>query len=112
MNNALGAGLPILLILFAVVIVLLPMRARSRMALRQQQMQQALDVGTEIMTTSGLYGRIVRLDEETMQLEIAPGVVVTWARAAVGEVRGPGDGPEAGQTGAETSEETGGVAGA
>jgi preprotein translocase subunit YajC len=109
-NNAFGAVLPILLILFAVMIVLLPMRARSRMALRQQQLQQSLSVGTQIMTTSGLYGRIVGMDDDVLQLEIAPGLVVSWARAAVGEVRGPDRSAGTGQTG-DTSEETGGAAG-
>jgi preprotein translocase subunit YajC len=96
-NNSFGAALPLLLLGLAfVVLIVLPQRARSRLALQAQQLQQSLSVGTEIMTTSGLYGRITALDEKTIDLEIAPGVVVRWARAAVGEVRGPqpeGDGP-------------------
>jgi preprotein translocase subunit YajC len=80
---------PLLLILLLVVMVLMPMRARSRQALRVREMQSSLRVGTEIMTTSGLYGRITRLGEQTVNLEIAPGVTVEWARAAIAEVRGP-----------------------
>jgi preprotein translocase subunit YajC len=89
-NNSFGAALPLLLLGLAfVVLIVLPQRARSRVALRAQQLQQSLTIGTEIMTTSGLYGRITALDDTTMDLEISPGVVVRWARAAVGEVRGP-----------------------
>jgi preprotein translocase subunit YajC len=82
---------PLLLLLLFAVIFLLPMRARSRQAQRVREMQQSLTVGTEVMTTSGLYGRISRLGDQTIDLQIAPGVTVEWARAAIAEVRGPGE---------------------
>jgi preprotein translocase subunit YajC len=37
------------------------------------------------MTTSGMYGTIVALADNTVDLEIAPRVVTTWSRAAVRE---------------------------
>jgi preprotein translocase subunit YajC len=91
-SDTLGALLPLLLLALAfVVLVVLPMRARSRMTQQVRQMQASLTVGTEIMTTSGVYGRIVALDEQTADVEIAPGIVVRWARAAIGEVRRPAE---------------------
>lgn len=77
------------LILLAVVFLLLvvvPARRQMRTARAAQAMRAALTVDTEVMTTSGLYGRVVRLDERTADLEIATGVVVRFARAAIGEV--------------------------
>lgn len=77
------------LILLAVVFLLLvvvPARRQMRTARAAQAMRAALTVDTEVMTTSGLHGRVVHLDERTADLEIAPGVVVTFARAAIGEV--------------------------
>lgn len=77
------------LILLAVVFLLLvvvPARRQMRTARAAQAMRAALTVDTEVMTTSGLHGRVVQLDERTADLEIAPGVVVTFARAAIGEV--------------------------
>jgi preprotein translocase subunit YajC len=89
-NNTLRALLPLILLALAFyVLVVLPMRSRSRIAMQTRQMQESLSVGTEIMTTSGLYGRIVSLGDQTVELEIAPGIVVRWARAAIGEVRSP-----------------------
>jgi preprotein translocase subunit YajC len=80
--------LPLLILLVAFVFLIwLPMRQRSRMAQQTRQMQQSLTVGAEVMTTAGLYGRITGLSEETVNLEIAPGVVVEWARAAIREIR-------------------------
>jgi preprotein translocase subunit YajC len=81
---------PILLIALAfVLLVVLPGRARARQAQGIQQMQRSLEVGTEVMTSSGLYGRIVRLGADDIDLEIAPGVVTTWALLAIREVKSP-----------------------
>ena len=71
-----------------VVLVVLPMRSRSRQLAATRQMQAALSVGDEVMTTSGLHARVVGIGDDTVELEISPGVVVRWARAAIAEIRG------------------------
>jgi len=35
------------------------------------------------MTTGGLFGRITRLDQDTFELEVAPGTTLRFARLAV-----------------------------
>jgi len=42
-----------------------------------------------VMTTSGLHGTIAGLGDKTVDIEIAPGVVVTFARPAILEIRKP-----------------------
>ena len=39
-----------------------------------------------MLTTSGIYGRIVRLGDDDADLEIAPGTVIRVARGAIGQV--------------------------
>ena len=97
MGDSAGALLPLLLLGLAfVVLIVLPMRTRSRALAQTRQLQAGLTVGTDVMTTSGLYGRIVGLADDAVDLEISPGVVVRWARAAIAEIRGPsGDQPAA-----------------
>ena len=80
------------LILIALVILMLfvlPARQRKRMQAQAQQLQESLQVGTQVMTTSGLYGTVARKGDDTVDLEISPGVVVTFVRRAVLEVRKP-----------------------
>jgi preprotein translocase subunit YajC len=48
-----------------------------------EALQSQLAEGDEIMTTGGLFGRITRLERDTLDLEIAPGTVVRFARGAV-----------------------------
>jgi preprotein translocase subunit YajC len=79
---------PLLFIAIAVVFLLvLPMRQRNRALQQARLLQDSLGVGTEVMTTSGLYGTVVGLGEDTIELEISPGVTVRWAKAAVAEVK-------------------------
>ena len=74
-------------LIFAIVIVgLLAFSARARRRQAQAQLERAerISVGSEVMTTSGLYGTVVaRNDDETVLLSIAPGVEVKWALAAL-----------------------------
>jgi preprotein translocase subunit YajC len=80
----------ITLIVFIVVIIGLlgfSARARRRQAQAQQDRAERIGVGSEVMTTSGLYGTVVaRNDDETVVLAIAPGVEVKWALAALRDV--------------------------
>lgn len=90
MGESAGALLPLIILAGAfVVLVVLPMRSRSRALAKTREMQAGLAVGTEVMTTSGLFGRIAGLEDDAVDLEIAPGVVVRWARAAIAEIRSP-----------------------
>jgi preprotein translocase subunit YajC len=78
---------PFVLMALAVLLFVLPARARKRVQAQAQAMQNSLTFGTAVMTTSGLHGTVAGLGEGTVDLEIAPGVVVTFARQAILEVR-------------------------
>lgn len=93
----------VLLALAFVVLIVLPMRTRNRQLQQARQMQAGLTVGTDVMTTSGMFGRVVALADDTVDLEVAPGVVVRWARAAVAEVRSPQAGSPGGTDSAAPS---------
>jgi preprotein translocase subunit YajC len=80
---------PLILIAVFVVLIILPARQRKKIQERQTAMQNSLAVGTPVMTTAGLHGTVAGLGEKTVDLEVAPGVVVTFARQAILEVRTP-----------------------
>jgi preprotein translocase subunit YajC len=60
--------------------VLRPQRRRSS---EQLQMQDSLRVGDEVITAGGIRGYVRQLDEEVLNVEIAPDVVVRLDRRAV-----------------------------
>ncbi len=79
----------VLLAVMLVVLIVLPARQRKRMQAQAAAMQASLEIGTPVMTTSGLHGTVAALGDTTVDLEIAPGVVVTFVRQAILEVRRP-----------------------
>lgn len=78
------------LIAFAVIIILFigyAGRARRKQQAVQTAMVERIGVGTEVMTTSGLYGTVVAKNpDDTVQLSIAAGVEVKWELAALRDV--------------------------
>ena len=71
----------IVLLGLAWAFVILPQQRRVK---AHRSFVDALSVGDEVVTTAGVYGTIVDLDDETVRLRIAPRVDITLARLAVG----------------------------
>ncbi len=72
-----------LVVLLPLMLLIFRQRKQQRAYLEQQG---RIAVGQDIMTTAGLYARVVEIDGEIMVLEIAPGFRVRWAKAAVGTI--------------------------
>lgn len=77
-----------LAVLVAAFFFLIVMPQRRRMTAHRALMA-ALRPGDDVVTTGGLYGSIRGLDESTVDLEIAPGIVVMVARGAIAGLAGP-----------------------
>jgi preprotein translocase subunit YajC len=90
------------LVLIVLVFWLLIVRPQRR---RQQALattQASLGLGSEVMLGSGIFGRVASLDDETVQLEVAPGTVVKVSRQAI--VRVLDDGVEPGPAAQDPTE--------
>lgn len=82
-GTPLGLLLPLLLLGAFFFFVVRPQRARQR---QFSSTQASLAEGQEVVTTAGLYGRLAEVAPEFVLLEVAPGVRVKVARAAVASV--------------------------
>ncbi|MBB4745537.1 preprotein translocase subunit YajC [Actinoplanes octamycinicus] len=60
-----------------------PQQKRRREAM---EMQNKLGAGDEIVTIGGLHGTVVAAEDDVVTLEIAPDVVVRFARPAIARV--------------------------
>ena len=69
----------VLFVLFWLVVI----RPQRRRQVEQSRMIETLDVGDEIVTAGGLYGRVLGLGDDELLVEIAPGTNVRVARRAV-----------------------------
>ena len=86
MNSAFTQLIPFALILgIFYFLILLPMKRRQK---KIQEFQESLKVGDKIVTTGGLYGKVTRVTDKTLQVEIADRVRVEISRAAVAGYQG------------------------
>lgn len=75
------ALLPLLLLIPLWFLLVRPQQRRVR---AQQAMVRSLQVGDDILTSSGIYGSIVDLDDEVVTLQVADDVRLRIARMAIG----------------------------
>jgi preprotein translocase subunit YajC len=61
-------------------VLVLPMRKRQQ---KVQAFLQALKVGDRVVTSGGIYGSITKVNDQSIQLQIANNVRVEVSRAAV-----------------------------
>ena len=79
-------GLPILMFGAIAVMMVFSSRNKKKMALKAKELQEAIVPGTRVMTTSGMHATVSAVADDTIELEIAPGIYTTWVRAAVREI--------------------------
>jgi preprotein translocase subunit YajC len=79
-GDALTSLLPLVLIF--IVFYFLLIRPQSKKAKEHKQMVEALAKGDEIVTNGGLLGRITKVGDNFVELEVAEGVTVKVQRQA------------------------------
>jgi preprotein translocase subunit YajC len=67
------------------LIVLMPMQRRQK---KVKEFQESLKVGERVITTSGIYGVITKVDGTSVQIQIADKVRIDVARASIGGYQG------------------------
>ena len=80
-----GSGLGYLLVLLLPFLLLIfIVFSQRRRAQQVQALQASLAVGDEVVTTSGLYGTIVALDDAVVTLDTGAGTTLRYDRRAIG----------------------------
>jgi preprotein translocase subunit YajC len=66
-------------------IILLPMRRKQQ---KVQQFLESLKVGDRVITTGGIYGQVMKLGEQSIQLQIADKLRIEVAKVSIGGYQG------------------------
>jgi len=82
-----------LLITFGLMwaLLILPQQRRMR---QHQAVIASLEVGDEVVTAGGVYGTVVGVAEETLSVEVAPGIILQVLRKAVTQRVAPAESAE------------------
>jgi preprotein translocase subunit YajC len=85
--KALSSALPLILLVGA--FYLLVLRPNKKRQADAAKLKNSIAVGQRVVTTSGAFGTIVGVTDETFELEMSPGVTVSWLKAAISRVIPP-----------------------
>jgi len=83
-GSLVGLALPLLMIVGFYFLLIRPQRSRQR---AQQALLSSIELGDEVMTTGGIFGKIVEIDEDegVLTVEIAPGTRVRMLRNGIAQ---------------------------
>lgn len=91
-----GLELLLPLMIVALLALMFVQSSKQRKAVKAlQSMQDSLAVGDHVLTTSGLHATIASIGEDTLVLEVAPGVRTQWDRRVIREKLDSGTAPGA-----------------
>jgi len=89
-NGLFGPGSPLIqLAPFAMILIVfyfLLVRPQQRKARETQEMLDSLRVNDDVVTTGGIHGKIVRLADKLVVVEVAPKVQIRVDRPAIAQV--------------------------
>ena len=92
MGMTLEGGSPLLqLVPFVLIlaifyfIILLPSKRKQQ---KVQEFVDSLKVNDKVITTSGIFGQIMKVDEQSVQLQVADKVSIKVSKAAIGGIQG------------------------
>jgi preprotein translocase subunit YajC len=66
-------------------IVIVPNKKQQK---KVQEFIEGLKVNDKVITTSGIFGQVMRLDEQSVQLQVADKVNIKVSKAAIGGYQG------------------------
>ncbi len=80
-----GSNLTFLLslVLMVAIFYFLLIRPQQRRARQQRSLVESLDVGDEVVTIGGLFGRIMEVDEESVMIDAGAGTRLRFLKQAV-----------------------------
>jgi preprotein translocase subunit YajC len=83
-ENTLLTFLPMVAIF--IVFYFLLIRPQQKKQKEARAMLESLEKGNEVVTTGGILGRIVKLDEQYATVEVAPNVQMTVQRGSISQL--------------------------
>jgi preprotein translocase subunit YajC len=80
-----GGALSVLIFLVPIGLLFFMMRNQRKRMAEQQTLQQGVEVGDDVLTSSGMFGTVVDIDpdDDTIWVEIAPGTRVHMVRGGI-----------------------------
>ncbi|MGW4808893.1 preprotein translocase subunit YajC [Kitasatospora sp. NPDC004272] len=79
----------LIILILPLLAIFLMMRSQKKRQAQTQSMQSALQPGSGVRTIGGMYALVKAVNDETVELEVAPGVVAHYTKGAIAAVLEP-----------------------
>jgi preprotein translocase subunit YajC len=90
--NMLGALLPFVLVfVIFYLLIIMPQRKKQK---KHMEMVENLKPGDQIITSAGIFGTVMGVQKDRIEVKIASNVKIDITKSAVGVILGSGDKPE------------------
>lgn len=76
--------------LFFVIIYFIVIRPQRKQQKELKERQDALKIGDEVITNSGIYGTVRAVKDDTIKLEIASGTIIKIAKTCIVQTQAKG----------------------
>jgi preprotein translocase subunit YajC len=83
-----GPGFLLIIVAFAFLYFVI-VRPQKKRQLQARALISSLEVGVEVVTAGGIYGRVTELHDDDVMIEIAPQLSVRVARRAIASILPP-----------------------
>lgn len=81
-----GLDLLLMLVIFGAILYFLMIRPQQKRMREHQEMVNAVEPGTRVLLTSGIYATVLHMGEHQMIVEVAPGVEITVVKGHISRV--------------------------
>lgn len=82
-GGGMGGSTMWLLIAFLVIMWVLMMRPQRKKEKEEQQFRNALKKGDRVVFSGGIYGKVHNVEEHTVDVEVANGVIMTVEKGMI-----------------------------
>ncbi|QKW24112.1 preprotein translocase subunit YajC [Kitasatospora sp. NA04385] len=79
----------LIILILPLLAIFLMFRSQKKRQAQAQSMQSALQPGSGVRTIGGMYALVKAVNDETVELEVAPGVVAHYTKGAIAAVLEP-----------------------
>jgi preprotein translocase subunit YajC len=76
----------LIILLLPIAAIFLMFRSQKKRQAQAQQMQSAMEPGSAVRTIGGMYALVKSVNDGSVELEIAPGVVAHFSKSAIAAV--------------------------
>lgn len=79
-----GLSSIIFLVFLIGIFYLMLIRPQRKRVEQHRKLIESVDVGDEVITIGGMYGRVKAIGDEEIELEVSPGTSVRFTKSAIG----------------------------